>query len=191
MAISGISPSPPAEDPGLGLLKLMADPAALSAKIAAYEKAKSDADAAVALVGEANKIVSLRDEAKALRNEAKQIAESASAEAASAKAEAKASLNDAKKKSAEILEKAKLQHDEYVKQAKAVLDDAEKNRAEAVAYVAGIKSEAEDLYSSAKSIKDAADLEMQKALELAADAEAKKATFEKKIKALTALAKDD
>ena len=179
------------DDPAIALLKLMADPTALSSRVSEYQAAKEAADAAITKVGEANKIPELLSQAKMDRDIASGIL--AKAEVDSVATIAKAN-NDADA----IMKAAQAR----AKDSQALADAADAERADAVAAISQANKDAASILAAAKS--EAAAIQSQAAVILAdanaAKAEsnslmeyalAAKAKFEARLKKLQAASADD
>ena len=119
----------------IGILKLLADPGELGRRLAEYERAKAAADAAVALVGQAQEIPKLLADAEAAEREAAEAARlraAVAAEADAARDAMKDSADDLAAKQATIdalAEAAEDQHDAAQTELKRLKDIAERLRA--------------------------------------------------------------
>ena len=119
----------------IGILKLLADPGELGRRLAESERATAAADAAVALVGQAQEIPKLLADAEAAEREAAEAARlraAVAAEADAARDAMKDSADDLAAKQATIdalAEAAEDQHDAAQTELKRLKDIAERLRA--------------------------------------------------------------
>lgn len=173
------------------MLKLMADPAALAARIKEYQAAKDAADTAVALVGPAKSIIALRDDAQALRDEAQAIADQAGVDAATLRASATAALDSANAKAA----KTKSDADVYAAQVSAATDAAKatlnKAKSDAAAILQDANATAKGIMDSAAATQAQADDLKSQYQELIFETNALRDKYERKLQRLQAASADD
>ena len=189
---SGVSSdSPVQDDPGIAMLKLMANPAALAAKIGEYEAAKMSADASIALVGKANQI-------SAILQSAKENSEHAVAVLAKAQTDAAAIVSKANEEAEKVVFMAKSTAsqsqtfaDRMKAEAASAVDDASKARSEAASVLSAAKAEADKILSAAKEASEQVDVAKVNAENMYATASALKSKFESKLKKLQAASADD
>lgn len=138
MIATNIDGSVPNSNPLMDLLKVVADPAAYTAKVKELEEATARYQEVVALAGPASEIVAIREQVAADQKEAKASLAAAKAKAAGlikdAEAKAEALLKDATAKANAELAEASEKNKEAAataKQAKGALADAEKTKADA------------------------------------------------------------
>jgi len=171
----------------LDTLKLLADPAALSARIQAFEDARTKAEAVIALVGPAEEIISMREETVRLQEAARADRATASNVYQQAQAWADKTIADATR-TAEVL-KSNAEADRAA--AAQVLSDAkaaaEKIKADADATASQSAADCQKMLQEAKATQDAAQAALADAQKSKADADAARERYETLVAKINAI----
>lgn len=179
------------EDASLAMLKLMADPVALGARIKEYEDAKAAAEAKIALVGPADQIMEFHAQARAMRQEATEAANKAGQDAAALRAQAEAELEKAQATAGNLLAATKAQVEAMTSDAIRTHDVARSVIANADAYAAKTKADADAVASTADATMQQAKTALASAAMSQRAADAARTKYEAKLKKLQAAASDD